>query len=64
MLVILTLSTGVCIKYIRVARGKDGLEVKSMIDVVLVKKAMLRYGQDVKTGRGMGRGLTDHYILL
>ena len=28
--------------YIRVARGKDGVGVKDMIDLVLVKKDMLR----------------------
>ena len=32
-----------------------------MIDLVLVKKDMLRYVQDV---RGMGRGFSDHYVLL
>ena len=34
-------------KYTRVARDKDGVEVKSMIDLVLVKKDMLHYVQDV-----------------
>ena len=29
------------------ARDKDGVEVKSMIDLVLVKKDMLHYVQDV-----------------
>ena len=28
-------------KYTRVAKGQDGVEVKSMIDLVLVKKDML-----------------------
>ena len=28
-------------KYTRVARGQDGVEVKSMIDLMLVKKDML-----------------------
>ena len=28
-------------KYTRVAKGQDGMEVKSMIDLVLVKKDML-----------------------
>ena len=40
--------------YIRVARGQDGMEVKSMIDLVLVKKDMLRYVQDVRIVIGMG----------
>ena len=33
-------------KYPRVARDQDGVEVKSMIDLVLVKKDMLRFVQD------------------
>ena len=41
-------------KYTRVARGQDGVEVISMIDLVLVKKDMLSYVQDVKAVRGMG----------
>ena len=35
-------------KYTRVARGQDGLEVKSMIHLVMVKKDMVRYVQDVR----------------
>ena len=34
-----------------------------MIDLVLVKKDMLRYVQDVRVVRGMGRGLSDHHVL-
>ena len=30
-------------KYTRVAKGRDGVEIKSMIDLVLVKRDMLRY---------------------
>ena len=33
-------------KYTRVARGQDGVEMKSMIDLVMVKRDMLRYVQD------------------
>ena len=33
---------------------QDGVEVKSMIDLVLVKKDMLHYVQDVRAVRGMG----------
>ena len=51
-------------KYKRVARGQDGVEVKSTIDLVLVKRDMLRYLQDVKAVRGMGRGLSDHHVVL
>ena len=35
-----------------------------MIDLVLVKKNTLRYVQDVRAVRGMGRGLTDHSVVL
>ena len=51
-------------KYTRVARGQDGVEVKSMIDLVLVKKGMLRYVQGVSVVRGMGRDLSDHHVVL
>ena len=44
-------------KYTRVARGQDGVEIKSMIDLILVKKDVLRYVQDVRVVRGMERGL-------
>ena len=47
-------------KYTRVARGQDGVDVNSMIDLVLVKKDMLRYVQDLKAVRGMGGDLSDH----
>ena len=29
-------------------RGRDGVEIKSMIDMVLVKMDMMRYVQDVR----------------
>ena len=41
-------------KYTREARDQDGVNIKSMIDLVLVKRDMLRYMQDVKAVRGMG----------
>ena len=50
-------------KYTRVARGQGGVEIKSMIDLVL-KRDMLRYVQDVRVVRGMGRDLSDHYVVL
>ena len=40
-------------KYTRVARGQSGVEVNSMINLVLVKKEMLRYVQDVSVMRRM-----------
>ena len=35
-------------KYTRVVWGQDGVEIKSMIDLVLVEKDMLRYLQDMR----------------
>ena len=51
-------------KYTRVAKGQDRLEVKSMTDLVMVKKYMLHFVQDVRAVRGMGQGLLDHYVVL
>ena len=51
-------------KYTRVARVQDRVEIKSMIDVVLVKKDILHYGQDVRAVRRMGRGLSDHHFVM
>ena len=48
-------------KYTRVARGEDGVEIKSIIDLVLVKKDML---QDVRVIRRMGHNLSDHHVVL
>ena len=45
-------------------RDQDGVENKSMIDLVLLKMGMLCYVQDAKAVRGMGRGLSDHYVVL
>ena len=35
-----------------------------MIDLVLVNRDMLHYVQDVRAVRGMGRGLSDHHVVL
>ena len=51
-------------KYTRVARDQDGVEVKSMINLVLAKKDMLHYVQDVRAVRGIGQGISDHHIVL
>ena len=51
-------------KYTRMARGQNVVEVKSMIDQVLLKKDMLCFVQDVRAMRGMGRGISDHHIIL
>ena len=41
-------------KYTRVGKGQDGVEVRSKIDLVLGKKDILRYVQDVRAVRRMG----------
>ena len=46
------------------AGDQDGVEIKSMIDLVLVKRDMLRYMQDIRAVRGMGRGLSYHHVAL
>ena len=46
------------------ARGRNGVEIKSMIDLVLVKREMLRYVQDVRVVRGLGRGLSGYHVVL
>ena len=56
------LSTEVCIST-QVAKGQDGVEIKSMINLVLVKRDILRYVQEVMAVRGMGRSLSDHHVL-
>ena len=50
--------------YIRVSRGQGGVKVRSMIDLVLGKKDMLPYVQDVRAVTGMRRGLLDHHVLM
>ena len=51
-------------KYTRVARGQNGVEIKSIIDLEVVKRDMLQYLLDVRVVRGMGRGLSDHHVVL
>ena len=48
----------------RVARGQNKVELKSMIDLILVNKEMLLYVQDMRVVRGMGEGLSDHHVVL
>ena len=50
--------------YARVARGQDGVKIKSLIDLVLMKRDMLRYVQDVRAVRRMGRGTSDLHVVL
>ena len=40
------------------------MKVKSMIDLVLVKRDILRYVQNVRVVRGTGRVLSDHHVVL
>ena len=51
-------------KYKKVARFQDGVEIKGMIDLVLVKREMLRYEEDVRVVRRMGRDLSYHHVVL
>ena len=46
-----------------VAMGQDRVEVKNMIDLVLVKKDMLYFVQDMRAVRGMGRALSHQHLL-
>ena len=59
-------SSGSSIKRVcnRVARGHDGVEVMGMVVLVLVKKDMLFYVQDLRAVRCMGRGFSDHHVVL
>ena len=50
-------------KYTRVARCQDEVEVMRIIDLVQVKKDILRYVQDVKAVRGKGQDHSDHFVL-
>ena len=50
-------------KYTKLAKDQDGVEVISLIDMVLMKKDMLCYLQDVRAVGGMGRGLSDNHLL-
>ena len=40
------------------------MEIKSLIDLVVVKRDMLRYVQKMRAVRGMGSDLSDHPVLL
>ena len=35
-----------------------------MSDLVLMRKDMLHFGQDVRAVRGMGRNISDHHVVL
>ena len=57
------LNTELCLRT-RVAKGQGRVEIKSILDLVLVKRDMLRYIQDVRVVRGMGCGLSDQHVVL
>ena len=40
------------------------MEIKCLIDLVLVKKDKLRYVQYVRAVRGMGQDLSEHHVVL
>ena len=40
------------------------MEIKSLIELVLVKRDMLQYVQVVRSVKRMGRGLSDHHVVL
>ena len=40
------------------------MELKSKIDLVLVKKDMLRFVQDVRAVRGIGRDISDYHVVI
>ena len=46
------------------ARGLDGVEVKRMINLVLVKKDTLRFVHDLRAVREMGLSILSHHVLL
>ena len=45
--------------YNKVVRGQYGIEVLSMVDLLFIKRAMLRYVHDVNIVRGMGKGISS-----
>ena len=49
---------------ILVARGKDGMKFKRIINLVLVNRNRLKYVYEMKTVRGLGRNISNHSILL
>ena len=60
-LCVVILSTEICIS---TQEWQDGVKVKNMIDILLVKREMLRYVQDVRVVGEMGRCLSDQHVAL
>ena len=51
-------------KYKRVARIQDGVEVVSVVDLLLVKRDLPHYMQNVMVVKGMGRSPSDQHVVL
>ena len=47
-------------EYARVPKGQYRMEIKSMMDLVLVKRDMLQYVQQMRTVRRIGRVLSNY----
>ena len=60
--VIHTSSKRVCINTQK-WRGQNGMKVMNIINLALVKRDLLRHEPEMKAGRGMGQGLSDHHVL-
>ena len=45
-------------------KGKGGVEVKNITDLMLGKKDTQHLVQDVRAVRGMEQGLSDHHVVL
>ena len=45
-------------------KGQNGVEVRCIIDLVLVKRDELNDVQYMRAVEGIGQGLSDHSILL
>ena len=40
------------------------MDVRNIIDLVLAKRYMLKYKNDMKAARGIERGISDHSVVL
>ena len=51
-------------KYTRMAKVQVGVEIVSVIDLVLVKKDVLHSAQDVRAVRRMELGLSGNHVVV
>ena len=56
--------TGYISKYAKMRRGRDVIEVMNLIHLALVKKGVPKYVYNLKTVNGLGRGISDHSVVL